>query len=261
MNNKLHFIILLFSFQTAFSQLNCKKTKGNENEEIVTCFHKNGKIASIEQWDKDKRFGSVKGFNNENKELFIFYTRTVGGHGSAHLSYYPNGQVSRVDYSSAPDGGIQWYKERLKFDENGNQIDKWVEEYPFKTVTTPYFHDSTNVKKEIQKQIKQEVIACAIPFLTVYQVRNTTNKKISIKLTPQKNLWVSLNEKNYLTTKNEFVTIDSVLQAERFLSPKEGYIVSLDLPEKQKRKYEILQLETLNESTKRTYQWVIIKND
>ena len=112
-----------------YAQLNCKKSS-SELENTSTCFHKNGAKSTVESWDKQGREGKITGFDKEGKELFSYYLRSFAGHASAHLSYYANGQVSKVEYSSAPDGGIQFYQESHSFDENGTQSGFWKMDYP-----------------------------------------------------------------------------------------------------------------------------------
>lgn len=115
-------LILFLLLQTPlFAQFNCKTAKQVDGSEVKKCFHKNGKVSTIETWDKNKRSGNIKGFNKQGKELFSYSLRHYGGHASVLLTWYPNGQVKSVFYSDAPDGGIQYYHSTRQFDEVGNQ--------------------------------------------------------------------------------------------------------------------------------------------
>lgn len=117
--------LLLFIFvqsPTLFAQLSCKTVKQSNGSTMKKCFHKNGKVSTIETWDKDKRRGTLKGFNKLGKELFSHDLRQSGGYASAQMTYFPNGQVKSIYYSDAPDGGIQYYNSTTQFDESGNQI-------------------------------------------------------------------------------------------------------------------------------------------
>nr|WP_294860026.1 hypothetical protein [uncultured Fluviicola sp.] len=117
-------ILLFIFFQTPsiFAQLDCKTAKRADNSTVKKCFHKKGTISTIETWDKDKRDGTLKGFDRSGKELFSHNLRNFGGHASAQMTYFPNGQVKSIYYSDAPDGGIQYYHSTTQFDEAGNQI-------------------------------------------------------------------------------------------------------------------------------------------
>ena len=58
-----------------FAQLNCREIKQSDGSSVTKCLHQNGKISTLESWDKDKRFGNLKGFNNQGKELFSYGLR------------------------------------------------------------------------------------------------------------------------------------------------------------------------------------------
>lgn len=60
------------------------------------------------------------GYNNRGKEIIHYDLRRFAGHASVYLEYYGNGQISKAEYSSAPDGGIQFWHKIHYFDEQGN---------------------------------------------------------------------------------------------------------------------------------------------
>jgi uncharacterized protein YxeA len=107
-------VILLFVcslfLQISFAQLNCKTTTDTANSTVKKCLHANKKVSTEEIWDEAKRFGTLKLFNNQGAELAVYHLREVGGHASAHLTYHSNGQVAKVEFSDAPDGGIQFFE-------------------------------------------------------------------------------------------------------------------------------------------------------
>lgn len=259
MKNLLLLLFLFYLNITLFSQYNCKKSVGLKGEEIKSCYHKNKKISTQEIWDNGKKEGKSIGYDSAGKQLYEFYLRTFGGHASAHLSYYVNGQVSKVQFSSAPDGGIQRYNEMIRFDEKGLQLERRIEQYPHELMVPNFTDTGKFVKPIIEKLIKQEVVVCASPYLTYFKIKNSTSKNIRMKLIPQKNRWIQLSEKNVLIKSKEFATCDSIILAQRFLEPNEGYLVLLDMPKRKANKYLILQLETIYENDKRTYQWIIIR--
>jgi len=123
------FCLFLFGL-SGFAQYSPKTTKQREGSSVKKCFHKNGKVSTLEIWDKDQRNGNLKGFNNQRKELFSLSLRRYGGHASARLTYYPNGQVQSVYYSDAPDGGIQYYHSTMEFDKLGRQTSFREDKYP-----------------------------------------------------------------------------------------------------------------------------------
>jgi hypothetical protein len=251
----LHILSLIFTVFVCQAQMNCKNSRSQDLEFIKTCLHKNAQVSTKEIWDKDKRQGKSLAFNSKGEQLYEFYLRNFGGHASAHVSYYSNGQVSKVEYSSAPDAGIQWYRETIKFDENGKQIEKWVDQHPHEWHTEPTFQPTVQPTK-----IKENVIECAVPYLTVYKIKNTTNRKIEVKLIPQRNTTIQLNEKIIVIKSNQFAVLDSILLAQRFLAPNEGYLITLNLPKRKAEKYQLLSLETIQEKERKIYQWVIVRH-
>lgn len=234
-----------------FSQYNCK-TIFNKEGKTITCFHKNGKPSTIEFWDSEERNGNIKGFTPDGKELFNYYLRNYAGHAYAQINYYSNGQVSKAYYSTAPDGGIQFFNETRKFDENGNLIDHWEQKYPYVLVTTI---DTTRYKKVVQKQ---EVIKCAVPYQTTFKLINATKSYIEVKFNPIPNLWASLKEKNIKIKPWEELVIDSIILAERFLDLNQTYHLTVFGKKSIIKNKKILITEPVTNNQKRTITWYII---
>lgn len=140
---------VLIQIQFLFAQLNCKTMNQSDGSTWSKCFHQNGKVSTLETWDKEKRFGNLKGYNNQGKELFSHGLRTIGGHASAQLSYFPNGQVKSIYFSDAPDGGIQFYNATTTFDEVGNQTSFVETKYPYELEFQILAPDTTKPRKPI----------------------------------------------------------------------------------------------------------------
>lgn len=122
MNKLISTIVCLTFLQLNINaQLKCKTLIDKNKNTVKKCFHKNGCIATLESWDSIHREGSFKVFNNKKTEIAFYYLRRFGGHASVYVQYYKNGQVSKIEYSSAPDGGIQFYRTITTFDEQGNK--------------------------------------------------------------------------------------------------------------------------------------------
>ena len=110
-------ILVLFSLSIAaklFAQDTLKK------------YYSSGELASLEvqfseQSSPDHRFREalVEVYNKKKLLVYRAYRRKFAGHASVHLTYHPNGGVKSIRYSSAPDAGIQWYKEYYELDEEG----------------------------------------------------------------------------------------------------------------------------------------------
>jgi hypothetical protein len=118
------FLILLsiFSFTlSGFSQLNQKYVEKHDGT-YVYCYHKNGKLATEEFRNSSSQYmaqGYAKAFDNAGNEIYYQPTSRSGLLSSVMFTYYENGAVKSAEYSSHPDGGIQWYKKTTYFDEAG----------------------------------------------------------------------------------------------------------------------------------------------
>lgn len=95
-------------------------------------------------------------------------TRTYAGHASAYFKYHANGGVRVAEYSTHPDGGIQWYKEKIDLDEEGNVMHRWVDKYP----------------PELTTFIQLEPVASTpFPPISEVMVQNSTSKDLHLVIT------------------------------------------------------------------------------
>jgi hypothetical protein len=104
----------------AMAQLGRKELR-TDTGLVVLHHHATGEVSTKEWMDTDERFGLTTAYDRSGKEIFRYGTRRIGGHASVHFSYHANGSVSKAEASDAPDGGIQWYKSTITFDESGNR--------------------------------------------------------------------------------------------------------------------------------------------
>lgn len=256
LNKVIFFSLILLSQSSFFAQLNCKTLIIN-SESVKTCLHKNGQKSTVETWDKDKRQGKFIGYDLNGKELFYYSLRTFGGHASVHVDYFPNGQVQKIEYSSAPDGGIQFYRDTRKFNETGEQIDFWKMDYPFETLTEITQIEPVKQKDTITKIEKP--VETFIPYQTVFKIINTTGKKIVLDLEAQQNKWVKLNNKELIVIGNQTFTIDTVTLNKQFIEQNEAYFLKLSLKNKKSRQFQIILAQPNLLEGRKEYTWIIIK--
>lgn len=257
MQNKfLLFVLFSFLQLIVHAQLNCK-TNSLNTDIITTCFHKNGQKSTVETWDKDKREGKIQAFDLNGKALFTYYLRTFGGHASAHLNYYPNGQVQKIEYSSAPDGGIQFYQDSRKFNESGEQIDFWKMEYPLETLTELKHFETENLKDSAQtiKKVEEPVVQ----YQTVFKIMNTTGKKIILDLEAQENKWVKLNNQELTIKGNQELVIDTVKLNKKFIEQNETYILNFSYKTKNSKRYQIIPSQPNILGDTKEYIWLVVK--
>lgn len=101
---------------------------------------------------EDNREGYAKAYDLNGKEIFSANIRRYAGHESVVFKHHKNGMVSQANYSSAPDGGIQWYKSTTKFNEEGVVID-------FQESSHEHLLSPIHVAP---KPYVQEVVQCAV---------------------------------------------------------------------------------------------------
>ncbi len=256
---KVFLFLLLFIYQPVSAQLLCK-TKTLVNDTIVkTCFHLNKKASSIEIWDRDHRWGNMIGFNNQGIEIFNYGLRSFAGHASVYLTYYPNGQVKKAEYRSAPDGGIQFYHIIHDFDEQGKQTNyvdlsqpdghpRLIEIYnPKEKPTTP----------KIEKL--PEVIQCAIPYKSVYKVKNRSGKSVLVLMKAKANQWVKMPDTLLKLKANQEALAHSIIMAEKHLEGNMCYEPILINKKGGKSKFKIISAEPDIQSTTKTYFWYVVK--
>ncbi len=206
------FSILFLLFPISLqAQLNCKITTKNDGGTTKLCYHKNGNVSTNETWDAQKRNGTIKGFNAKGNEIFYYPLRTYAGHASVSLRYYENGQISRVHYSQAPDGGIQFDDETLKFDEEGNLIDKQSNNYPYETKTS--LPKNYQEQKPSKKQYKQEEVKEASLYMDYFIVQNKTKKPLEIQIKSFPNYNYQNKSFQFQIKPNQSISFDSIASA------------------------------------------------
>ena len=107
-------------------------------------YFKSGKLSSI-QLLENNRFGKALAYNQKGEIIFEQSIRRIGGHASVYFSYYESGAIKKAEYSSAPDGGIQWYKSYSEFNEKGERTnfyelsnDQLFNPFPPSETPTPF---------------------------------------------------------------------------------------------------------------------------
>ncbi|MCC5923356.1 MAG: hypothetical protein JJT77_06195 [Crocinitomicaceae bacterium] len=99
-----------------------------QKDTIHIHFFPSGKISTI-SYLENNRMGKAIAYNFEGKVIFESSIRRIHGSESVTFRHYPNGMVQRADYSSHPDGGIQWYRSSTFFNEKGEKIDEQIDDY------------------------------------------------------------------------------------------------------------------------------------
>ena len=71
-----------------------------------------------------ERTGEAFAYDKVGNVIYKKIVRKVAGTASVNFTHYSDGSVKTARYYEAPDGGIQWYSEFVRFDKEGNIIEK-----------------------------------------------------------------------------------------------------------------------------------------
>ncbi len=168
------FLLLAIAFGMAASAQGRERTVKTDTGTVVLHYFTNGKVSTKAWVDKDNRGGRSWAYRPDGSVLSEHQTRRIAGHASVQFEYHPNGAVSKVEYSDAPDAGIQWYRSTTTYDENG-----------VKTGFTEQGHDNDGIipgpgvrvtqKPEVTEPYQQEVVREQQMFVTEVFVLHTLN--------------------------------------------------------------------------------------
>jgi hypothetical protein len=246
-----------------YAQLNCKTIQRNDST-VTTCYHANKKTSTIESWNENKYWGRMQCFDSKGKEIINYQLRRVAGHASVYLNYYSNGQVSKAEYSSAPDGGIQFYKIIHHFNEQGEQTGytdlSQPDGRPVITIPQHLYKNPDEQSPVVKEPVRPEVIKCAVPFQTVYRVTNETRRKVTINLIPLNSQWATLKpHKQIIIKAKTSIAIDSIILAERFMSLDESYRIEVIFPKKAKKQPKVITALPKESTTRKEYIWHLVE--
>lgn len=89
-----------------------------QNDTIHIRYFPSGKVSTIQVLE-DQREGFARAYNQNGEVIYEANIRRFAGHASVQFTHYKNDAVKTAHYSSAPDGGIQWYRVTTEFSEDG----------------------------------------------------------------------------------------------------------------------------------------------
>lgn len=201
--------ILIFIFSLPIcAQNKCIEVSTNDKE-TKKCLHSNGKISSLIEWDKERRWGKLIIYKPDGTKIQEWELRKIHGIAKAELEYHSNGQVSKVIYSSAPDAGIQRFERVYCFNQEGNLTSSEINDYTHKLTDFRQLEDP--IPQEIQTQ-------CAEIWISKLELINNTKKTQKLKITPL--LPNSLMKaRTIILKRNQKITVDSCMQAQFFQDP------------------------------------------
>jgi hypothetical protein len=269
------YVILSWIFPTfIYGQLSCKtQEKGDSTQ--TQCYHSNRLLSTSVIWDKHQRFGYARAWDAKGNQIIDYAIRRFAGHASVYFQYHPNGQIRKAEYRSAPDGGIQFEHIVHMFDEHGKQLEYTDLSQPdgHPVILVPRRHDDREQLKIPQVleppppepneeviEFHQEVVTCAVPYVSVFIIQNLTGRKVDFLLKKLPNIHYSHAHMDLMRlSSGKEQEIYRITMAEKHLPPQEAYEWILKSKGKRKQKYRIKMLLPENQGATRIYRWIIIQ--
>ncbi len=149
---------------------------GQAKEGCDKHYFKNHKISTTQCY-QNSNFGKATAYSMDGKVIYEHEIRRVAGHSSVYFSYYENGAVSKAEWSSAPDGGIQWYRSVTTFGIDGSVTgftESSYDDHP--TLFAP--HREPLLEQPVRQ--KKEVVECAVIYASEFWFINNTRQAIVV---------------------------------------------------------------------------------
>lgn len=137
----------------------------------------NDRKVSTSQCYEKNNFGKALAYDRLGKIIYEKELRRIGGHSSVYFSYYHSGAVSKAEWRSAPDGGIQWYSSLTNFAEDGT-VTGYTEQN--------YDDHVTLIKRPVMEEPKpsvlkkKEVMTCAVIYSSEFWFINHTQLPVIV---------------------------------------------------------------------------------
>ncbi|MCC6575733.1 MAG: hypothetical protein IT228_00160 [Flavobacteriales bacterium] len=172
--------LLLSAFAALAHAQGSETTTSNDSGTFVLHRFTTGELSTKAWMDRDGRWGRSWAYDRRGRVIYQQQTRRVGGHATVDFRYHPNGGVSRADYSTMPDGGIQWYRSTTTFDEEGRQTgfseDGWDNDGPI----GPRVAVPTTPARRPQEQVVEQRL-----FANEYFVVNASRSPVRVAIRPK----------------------------------------------------------------------------
>lgn len=112
-------ILLMICLFSGIQDIAAQELKKNDTTVLHKVKYPNGKLSAYSWMLKSTGNGRATCWDPQGKVMFDSEISRNHGHHSVQFDHHPNKVVSRVEESSAPDAGIQWYRTTYYFDEKG----------------------------------------------------------------------------------------------------------------------------------------------
>ena len=226
------------------------ETVKNDSGTFVLHRFTTGELSSKEWTDADNRWGRSWAYDRAGHVIYQQETRRFAGHASVDFHYHPNGAVSRADYSTMPDGGIQWYRSTTTFDEDGKQTcfseEGWDNEGPI----------APAVVQPSKPVFKPGMVQEQRMFANEYFVVNAYRRPVRVELRPKQ---ASPAAKNMDATllKGDTLHGGTYSMGELRVDPLSQVAVNVR-PAKGRKKLGVMRVDSLDQSGEHRQYFFIV---
>ncbi len=191
-----------------------------------TYFRNSKKVSTTQCYDANDRWGRAQAFDKAGKQIYEWELRRIAGHSSVQFSYYDDGAVKKAEWSSAPDGGIQWYRSTTLFDEDGRVTSETKDSYDDGPGTQPYLPGTTRktlvTPTPPPPPSTPTVATCAVIYSSEFWFVNETPYTVEVAATRNNNEHSTVTLKPKQRMKGGYMP-----GAERFEDPSQFYKFSV----------------------------------
>lgn len=251
--------LLLLSFNLLVAQGKVRSFKADSGT-VVIYYFTDGKV-STRAWTHGpecRQEGKSWAYDHDGRVLVEWSTRRYAGHSSMDCTYHPNGAVNKVEVSTAPDGGIQWYRGTYTFDENGKQLSFWEQghdnEGPIPRLET---HIVTH--PQVKDPSENEVLEEQRLFINEVFVVNPTRSACRVFVTPNQPS-PALTGGAYTMAPGDTLRVGMYSMGEIFQAPDHHLTMDINQVELERRKKVVARtrIDQVQASTEhRRYYYVI----
>lgn len=233
----------------------------------ISYFKNSKKISTKICLDESKYKGKAFAYDIKGNIIGEWSVSRMHQLSSVFFSYHPNGAVSKAEYSSHPDAGIQWYRSFTYYDDQGNKTGFSEDSHDRQTILIePY-------KKEVPVQIipetnppvpKQEVVQEAPIYISEFWIDNRSRKDVYVVCFYQNQKPGRGVDTLQLLPKGERIKLGEHIMAGIFENPLPYFQIRFyDLKKKKNNKVRIgksfLTEENSKDKTRKRYYFDLLK--
>ena len=239
--------------------LHCHAGVAQDYTDCSNHYFKNKRISTSACFDANKRWGKARAYDASGSVIYEKELRRVGGHSTVSFSYYDDGAVKKAEWSSAPDGGIQWYSSVTTFSQEGTITGITENNYDdrptIQTLHAPVKPQTTTPPTVLKKPDSSHTAYCAVTYSTeLFYINNNGQAVVVTATRGAEHTTVKVHPK-------ETIKGGQFILAQQFEDPTKYYTFSVAPKYKKKSRYYVKlstkEPEQLSKEVRRYYLEIV----